>query len=332
MKLYKLEAVTNYIQTKAIKMNLSAKQKNDIKNFLMPSFIIDRYLIDEISLFKHYSLNMLVSHELVEEHVSALQDKYDIKINTEKLKKFIIDFNENDIVKYKINSFPVDFDKIRSDYFSHDSIQSLIKDKQFKVKQDKERKEHFESILLDEFPKDITKRKIFSLDFEYDKDKIYDVGISLYDNGSVINKYYITNLKKGTRDNQFRFQFGESNTASIDTVMRLVKRYIEQSDYLLFHGGYNDIIILNSFGIELKDYQHIKLLDTYSLYPNHFNNGSINKTSLTDILNKFDLEHEHLHNAGNDAVYTLKAFLKMNESYLLKDLIKPKEKPLKLKL
>ena len=97
------------------------------------------------------------------------------------------------------------------------------------------------------------------------------------------------------------------------------------------HGGYNDISILNKFGIELKDFENIKILDTYYLYPKYFNNGGIDNSSLISILQRFNIEHEHLHNAGNDSYYTLEALLRMNKAYENNEVISDRRKKSKIK-
>lgn len=332
MKLYKLESIRNYMQTKISKTDYTFDLKKSMNEFFSPEFIINRYLLDEVQLYKHYSVNMLIDKDLFEEHLDSFHSNFDLEFSLKKMNRFYAEFQEDEVLTYKINNFPVKFEEVIAEHYSQDVVKLLIQIKKDTLKIEKERKEHFDSVLVEEFPKDLKSSKILSLDFEYDKDKLYEVGISLYDNGITLNKYYITSLKQGTRDNQFRFQFGESLLVSTNTIVHLLKRYLSQADYLLLHGGYNDISILNKFGIELKEFDNIKILDTYYLYPKYFNNGGIDNSSLISILQRFNIEHEHLHNAGNDSYYTLEALLRMNKAYENNEVISDRRKKAKIKM
>lgn len=317
MKLYKLESVRNYMQTKISKMDIDEKIKKEMNEHFSPSFIINTYKISNVKFQKHYSLNMLIDIDILKKHLINYQNTFNHNVKITKFNKFLLDFSEEQIITHSVDEFPVKINEIANKHYSNISVKDLIKIKKESLELERSRKEHFESILVTHFPENLRNSKIVSIDFEYDKDKLYEVGISLYDNNIVYNKYYIVNLKQGTRDNQFRFQFGESLVVSDKTIVHLLKRYLSQTEYLLLHGGYNDISILNKFGIELKDFSNIKILDTYLLYPKYFNNGAIDNSSLISILDRFNIDHKHLHNAGNDSNYTLEALLKMhNEVHL----------------
>lgn len=317
MKLYRLESVKSYFQTKLSKEKNYQKIKKDIGYFLSPQFLIDNYLLDTIKLEKNYIINMLITEELFEEHLKKFNEEFNLnmKLNSKRINKFTEDYNEEDYIVYNIKKYPVIFENVLNEHYKNKEIRDIIHNKKEELKIRQDRKAYFKSVNVDFFPDKIEKSKILSIDFEYDKDTLYEVGMAMFHNGLTLNKYYITNLKKGSRDNQFQFKFGESIVANEISVIYLLKRYLSQFDYLLLHGGYNDISILNKYDIELSDYPNLKILDTYHLYPKHFNNGSIKKSSLVDILEKFEINHEHLHNAGNDAQYTLNVFLKMSNIY-----------------
>ena len=97
-------------------------------------------------------------------------------------------------------------------------------------------------------------------------------------------------------------------------MVNTLTQYLSQADYLLLHGGYNDIALLNRFNIKLEDFPNIKVLDTYHFYPKYFNNNSQDNSTLLDILNRFSVDYKHLHNAGNDAHYTLELLMKMDHA------------------
>jgi len=319
MKLYKLESVRNYMQTKISKMEIEESIKKEMNEHFSPSFIINAYEISNVKFQKHYSLNMLIDTDIFEKHLINYENTFNHHVKLAKFNKFLEDFSEEQIIIHFVEKFPVKIIDISNKHYSDVSVKELIRMKKESLALERARKDHFESILVTHFPENLKNSKIVSIDFEYDKDKLYEVGISLYDNNIVYNKYYIVNLKQGSRDNQFRFQFGESLVVSDKTIVHLLKRYLSQAEYLLLHGGYNDISILNKFGIELKDFSNIKILDTYLLYPKYFNNGAIDNSSLISILDRFNIEHKHLHNAGNDSNYTLEALLKMHTEIHLPD-------------
>lgn len=334
MKLYKLESIRNYFQTKLSKDKDYQKIKNDISQFFSPEFLINHYLLDRVLLDKHYTINMLISEELFSEHLSKFNEKFNfnLDLNTRKVNKFSSFYNEKDYIIYDVKETPVNFNNILNEHYKNKEIREIIHSKKESMRIEKERKIHFKSAMVEDFPNDLERKKILSIDFEYDKETLYEVGISLYHNGLTLNKYYITNLKQGSRDNQFQYKFGESMVVSEANIIRLLKRYLNQSDYLLLHGGYNDILILNKFNVELSDYPNLKILDTYQLYPKYFNEGKIDNSSLVSILQRFEINHEHLHNAGNDSNYTLKAFLRMSEAHFNNEIISKKRTKIKNKI
>lgn len=334
MKLYKLESIRNYFQTKLSKDKDYQKIKNDISTFFSPEFLINHYLLESVLLDKHYTINMLITEELFEEHLSNFNEKFNfnLDLNTRKINKFSSFYNEKDYIVYDIKETPVNFEKILNEHYKNKEIREIIHSKKESMRIEKERKIHFNNAIIEDFPNDLERKKILSIDFEYDKETLYEVGISLYHNGLTLNKYYIANLKQGSRDNQFQYKFGESMVISESNIIHLLKRYLNQSDYLLLHGGYNDILILNKFNIELADYPDLKILDTYQLYPKYFNEGKIDNSSLVSILQRFEISHEHLHNAGNDSNYTLKAFLRMSEAHFNNEIISKKRTKIKNKI
>lgn len=316
MKLYKLESIKSYLQTKLSKETNYQKIKKEISHFLSPQFLIYHYELKTVILDKNYIINMLISEELFYDHIKKFNDKFNLNIrfNSKRISKFSNNYNKKDYISYQLDNVLVDFENIVDNHYKNKEIRNLIHLKKNELKIKQERKIYFKNVLVDTIPDNIDKCKILSIDFEYDKNTLYEVGMALYNNGLTLNKYYITNLKQGTRDNQFQFKFGESIIVNEINVIYLLKRYLDQFDYVLFHGAYNDISILNQYNIELSDYPNLKVLDTYHLYTKLFNNGEIKNASLVDILEKFNINYEHLHNAGNDAQYTLKALLKMNQN------------------
>lgn len=314
MLLYRLDAIRNYIVSKYNKPYITPETRKEVSDFFSPSYMVDRYELKEMFFENHYMTSFLVSEDDMMKHILNFNLKFNQSIPAHKVMKFSEDFASDKFHAYKVNSHPVNYNEIVEAHYMNEGIQQLISLKKEAIRIDKERKTYFNSVMMEDFPTDIKTRKVLSLDFEYDQDQIYEFGLSMSDNGAVYDKYMITNLKTGSRDNQFQFQFGETNIVPTHVMVNTLKQYLGQADYLLLHGGYNDIALLNRFNISLEDFPNIKVLDTYHFYPKYFNNNSQDNSTLLDILNRFGVEHKHLHNAGNDAHYTLELLMKMDHA------------------
>lgn len=172
--------------------------------------------------------------------------------------------------------------------------------------------------LRHDIPTNIENTKILSIDFEFDQNKdfkISECGLSTYFNGLMTHEHYIIegNYKnKRQYDLQFQFNFGESKVVSLENLMNIVAEKLKTADYLACHNITSEYLILQRYGMNLLEMKHIKSLDTEHLFANHFRSSFNDKSSsLTSILAKLDIEHTNLHNAGNDAAYTMEALLKM---------------------
>jgi hypothetical protein len=126
-----------------------------------------------------------------------------------------------------------------------------------------------------------------------------------------------------------RFEFGNSelvgqiNLASVltscfhqpfskrDSAGSLLSRPEEEERrniILLGHDITQDIGYLESIGFNpLNRGNILEVMDTATMFRSY--TGDINPTSLGGILSHFDLDAWHLHNAGNDAMYTIWAML-----------------------
>lgn len=92
--------------------------------------------------------------------------------------------------------------------------------------------------------------------------------------------------------------------------MSILKPYIDAGRELALvgHDTQQDIKYLASLGVDIPDLKCIKrVLDIQSLHQSwrDLDNGS----GLRTVLNDLGIQHRYLHNAGNDANYTLKALM-----------------------
>lgn len=314
MKLYRLDAIRNYVISKYNKQHITAETRKEISDFFSPNYLINRYEIKNLIFENHYMTSFLLEEDVVLKHLLNFNLKYNQNIQMYKFNKFFSNFLSDDIHVYRAESFPVNYNEVVEKHYQKESIQNLINLKKEAVRIEKQRKSHFENILINEFPSDLKSSRIFSLDFEYNGDCVYEFGASFFDSGRINDRYYILNFKTGTRDNQFQYNFGESSIIDEGSMKVIIEKYLSNSDYLLVHGGYNDISVLNRYGIELENFPNLKVLDTYHLYPKYFNNNSQDNSTLLDILDRFNIRYSNLHNAGNDARYTLDILLNMQHA------------------
>ena len=94
MKLYKLESIRNYMQTKISKTDNTDDLKKLMNEFFSPEFIINRHLLDEVNLYKHYSVNMLIDKDLFEEHLDSFNTNFDLEFSLNKINKFYAEFHQ----------------------------------------------------------------------------------------------------------------------------------------------------------------------------------------------------------------------------------------------
>lgn len=314
MEYYRAEHIRNHVLSKFNKPIHSPELRQEVSIFLSPEYIINRYKMKEVHLENIPYYSFLISEDLLTKHLLSFNLKFDKSFLMSRFKKFKVKPEECEISSYPVTSFPVLFNEIVYNHQKQEHIQQLAQLKRDAVQLHKDRKDYFNSVLMTDMPENIDKSRILSIDFEYSNTEIFELGLSFYNEGVITNRYFITNLKTGTREHQFRFNFGDSIIIPEDKMITLLEHYLKKADYVLLHGGLNDLFLLAKHNINLSDYSNLKLLDTYHLYANHFNDNNYDNTSLTAILNKFSIPYSHLHNAGNDASYTLQALLHMNKA------------------
>jgi DNA polymerase III alpha subunit (gram-positive type) len=94
------------------------------------------------------------------------------------------------------------------------------------------------------------------------------------------------------------------------------------SDYLLCHGMEMEYGILVNNDINIPE-MNIEILDTLHMFRKLAENTDLNAYRLKDIVRTCDMDPTNLHNAGNDAAYTMLTFLRMNkEPEIIKEKIK----------
>lgn len=187
--------------------------------------------------------------------------------------------------------------------------------------------------LFGQFKKDIRSvyyrdRVLFSIDveaFERDSSCVTEIGISIFDPlpqkfanvprfldiHIIISEHYYMRNKSYLPDHKENFLFGDSLVMTSRDAKMLIQVLINfyfkqlpqetgQVSALVGHDVRGDIRWLRDIGIKIPVNPYI--IDTQKMFAyTHGTQGN----SLVKLLHYFKIPHSHLHNAGNDAHYTL---------------------------
>ena len=112
-------------------------------------------------------------------------------------------------------------------------------------------------------------------------------------------------------DNRYRFKFGTSKRMSLRTAATKIQEHIDDADFLVTHSGEHDEEFLASCGVSVSEKP---MFDTQILAMALLPNGPL-LYNLKRLLHDLDIQFDEdvLHNGGNDAFYTMKAFLALTE-------------------
>lgn len=240
---------------------------------------------------------------------SCYEDMFEIRLNSDQL---------NEVNKYNglVSSYKIPLDN----EYIESYIENLNKSKEKIEKKQKEAKKENKNnnFLVDLLTFEMNK-KIACIDieqFEMNNTIVTEVGISIYENGSLVNNHYIVKeneqYKNGVYvpDYMYDFKFGESKNLSLDEIKKEILYFLSSCDLLIGHGIRDDIKYLfpeknlDSFGLEIVDTGKMiaKLDDSQK--------GKIGIKKTCDYLN---IKTEYLHNAGNDSYYNLLSLIEANK-------------------
>lgn len=114
-------------------------------------------------------------------------------------------------------------------------------------------------------------------------------------------------------DNREKFSFGDSEHMSLAEATKKFSQYIRNVDVLVTHSGGHDKEYLESNGMSLegKPMFDTQLLGLALLTDENFLNVFGLKRLMGDL--KISYDEDILHNAGNDAHYTMQVFLALTK-------------------
>jgi hypothetical protein len=151
-------------------------------------------------------------------------------------------------------------------------------------------------------------KKILSFDVEWYEGsfhKILEIGYSFLNEGEIVSENILIKenlmLLNGNHvpNHKYNFMFGETKVMLLDDAKVYFNNLCDQADFYLGHSLSNDF---SSLGMIVDP---DKVFDIIRLF-NYFNHGATQKMSLERMCSAVKLKTEYLHNAGNDASYSLK--------------------------
>ncbi|ORX49628.1 hypothetical protein BCR36DRAFT_291405 [Piromyces finnis] len=174
-------------------------------------------------------------------------------------------------------------------------------------------------------------KKFFSIDTEsFIQEILTEFGWSVFNNnGTVIKEqHFIIDETYDLRNNDYipenkkKYLFGNSERKPFHEIIKILQNEIDNVDFIIGQGIHNDIKYLHDSGI---DFTNFTFIDGDSFDPNGkaiieisdlFSAYSLSSPkSLEYGLNYFKIKYKNLHNAGNDAHYTMIYFLNIINNY-----------------
>lgn len=243
---------------------------------------------------------------------------YGIDIEVDSISTEAISYNKKNQTEFHLKS-PSDVVDVIKNHVQQDHIQQMIKERKEELKISALKKEVLRSRIYNDHDNKFHDKRTVSIDFEYYNLDVFEIGISIYENGVSTNYHYLIKEnyvnKKTKPDLQFKFHFGETVIIEESDINSILKKHFTSADYLLLHGHSNDYLILKKYGFDIEEDNNIMIMDTILYYQKYFNPKQGDALTLKQMLYIFDIEPKDMHNSGNDAYFTLELFLKMYNKY-----------------
>lgn len=158
--------------------------------------------------------------------------------------------------------------------------------------------------------------KLFCMDLEFHENSkvITEVGVTLYYPQTkklevfhfVVMEYYNRRNGRCVPDHKDNFTWGNSQLLRLKEVQEAVLHLVSDADYLVGHAFENDKKFLAQSGY----FKDTKVLDTQVFSKYYFKQSQ--RMSLERVAVGLGMKPKCLHNAGNDAFYTMKSLVEMS--------------------
>jgi predicted nucleic acid-binding protein len=336
----------NQIQSKLAKNSAYREQKNDIMKFFHVNNIFNDLKITTVYTSSDHPPLFLEQKDIekicqMAQHIFGMPFDYQSFYSGEK-PLATVENNLPGIQSYQVKNVE-DVNQVIEDHYQtsnyglkqqqQEKLNQEKKDREAlaleKHIQDKKKKEWEAFNKASNLKRDFETPKIVSIDFEFflkKKDNVQthtvtEMGITTNENGQINSQHYLveeTYQLKKNKNLQNSFHFGETKIVKLSEIVPILNKALENSKYVLFHEQREDYEILQTLNVQIDS--TIDVIDTQLSYKHYFKekDGLNNGKPLEDLLDKFKVEYKDLHNAGNDAYYTLVLLKEMQKSLVKK--------------
>jgi len=303
-------------------LHIKNKEKNTLRSNFIDFIKIPKLI--EMNIFKDiymsYNSNFYICENNASKFLVAIQEKFGVNIPN---------FPEpecHEVVHFTgFSNFQELIDKARA-FMSNPEAKNkkeLAKEhiKETLVTENKIRVDLIDAIRKP-MPKSLKDCRVLAIDFEYDQNNncsISECGLSFYLNGVYTHEHYIIEGNYENKRNyslQFKFKFGESKIITMQELMSILVEKMKRTRYVVGHCLLSEHLIMSHHGLNILTLSNIIPVDTQYIFKSKFSYDLEHKlVSLGTLLEQLSIQNDHLHNAGNDAAYTLEAFVKMVQCF-----------------
>lgn len=316
MKLYSLKRVKSYLSNK--NKEIPPKQ---ISDFFSDVNLYDNIGIGKFYLDKNIKKNVYINEDDLEKLCLLAKFKLSGDFTIKNLEHYSVTEN---IVEKSANT-SIEFRNLLIEHYKSPAIVELIREKKELENQKKIHNQDFSTNLAN-YDINIENKKIVAIDFEYNPKTLpnerfnfvscSECGVSVLENNEI--KHYHFFIENGSHKQGIakhlkdKFEFGTTETVSSQELQTRLKQLLNDADYLLCHGMEIEYGFLVNNDINIPE-MNIEILDTLHMFRRLTENTDLTAYRLKDIVRACDMDTPNLHNAGNDAAYTLLTFMRMNK-------------------
>lgn len=290
-------------------------KRRDAAPFFHLQNLFQSIQIDSLYMSNSHINSIMVDEDALSKIQIFTKLKFGIDVDIKDFLTEAVLFDSQKHTKFKINN-PSDVTRVIKNHMEQDHIKKIIRLKKDTIRESSIKKEVLRSKIYNNHDKNIHKKKTVSIDFEYINLDVFELGVSVYENGEQNNYHYLIKenyIKKKTKpDLQFKFNFGQTDVIPEIMISDIVKFHLKDADYLLLHGHSNDYLILRKYGLDLEQEEKMKIMDTILYYQKYFDPAQGDAFTLKRMLHMFDIKPIDMHNSGNDSAFTMKLYLEMH--------------------
>lgn len=330
--------------------NLSLKNFSNlgkILKFLTIENLIKENIVDKVFFHNDHPPCFLENNtvKLIEKKI---EDNFSESIPLSKITKKEITNENNNFIQFKVKN-EEEYKNVFNVFIENSNFGKKYKAEKEEKRSiaEKNQKAHLESVnniqikkrkefdLKSNLNVDFSHLRIACIDLEFFISKgninkkreheITELGIAYVSEHTKRNEHFLIREhyeKKRNREKQEMFNFGKTNILTEVQAKKYLDVFLKNIDILLFHENREDLLALKGIGVDIKkDYPNIQIIDTQLMYKRYFGEKKVGNIiggeSLDVLLDNFGVKYKKsiLHNAGNDAEYTLQLLFAMKNKF-----------------